>query len=280
MRGFSFTGMTVAVILGLFAPNAVARAQEEPLIPGLSPEEEEIVIFVLGNTAFTLYHELGHALISELDLPVIGREEDAVDGFAAVMMISEEPDDMADALISAAADGWALLADALAEQGAEIAFWARHGLDEQRYYQAICHLVGADPEGFEEFAVESGLPEERVETCPFDYAQMFDGWQRLLAPHATANGIPAYGSIRVVYEPTGGDFAELQEGLRESGVTEAIAQEIADGVRLPRDLTIRYAGCDGDSNAYWDSEAGEVIMCHELIAEFRDLIVADIDRAR
>jgi hypothetical protein len=43
---------------------------------------EERDEFILGNVVFVLFHEFGHALVSELELPVLGREEDAVDRFA------------------------------------------------------------------------------------------------------------------------------------------------------------------------------------------------------
>lgn len=33
-----------------------------------------------------LFHELGHAFISLYDLPITGREEDAVDQFAAILL--------------------------------------------------------------------------------------------------------------------------------------------------------------------------------------------------
>src|SRR5689334_22528436 len=47
-----------------------------------------ITRFVAGNMLFVVLHELGHALISDLGLPVLGREEDAADAFASVAMLS------------------------------------------------------------------------------------------------------------------------------------------------------------------------------------------------
>src|ERR1700739_1568085 len=40
--------------------------------------------FVSGNILFALLHEIGHAHIQEMGLPVLGREEDAADTFATV----------------------------------------------------------------------------------------------------------------------------------------------------------------------------------------------------
>lgn len=41
--------------------------------------EDELDAAISGATMFTFFHELGHALIHVLDLPVTGKEEDAVD---------------------------------------------------------------------------------------------------------------------------------------------------------------------------------------------------------
>src|SRR6187401_350606 len=38
--------------------------------------------FALGNSLFALMHEMAHGLITDLGLPVLGREEDAADAFA------------------------------------------------------------------------------------------------------------------------------------------------------------------------------------------------------
>ena len=51
------------------------------------PERERVVEFVAGNALFTLGHELGHAVISEFNLPVLGREEDAADSFATLALL-------------------------------------------------------------------------------------------------------------------------------------------------------------------------------------------------
>ena len=99
--GFGCLVALVAAILICLASPVDARQ--------LSAEErEEADLFVLGNTVFILYHELGHALIDQLGLPVLGREEDAADNLASIMMIPEQADPMMDELIIAAADGWYL----------------------------------------------------------------------------------------------------------------------------------------------------------------------------
>ena len=51
-----------------------------PRLEKMSPaKKKQLVEFVIGNTLFVLTHELGHGLINEFNMPVLGREEDAAD---------------------------------------------------------------------------------------------------------------------------------------------------------------------------------------------------------
>jgi hypothetical protein len=69
--------------------NAAAHALgDNPRFKRLSPEyRQELVEFVVGNMLFVMLHEIGHAAITEMGLPVLGRPEDAADSFAAVGLI-------------------------------------------------------------------------------------------------------------------------------------------------------------------------------------------------
>ena len=175
--GFGCLVTLVAVILICLASPLNAR---QPSVE----EREEADLFVLGNTVFILYHELGHALIDQLGLPVLGREEDAADNLASIMMIPEQADPMMDELIIAAADGWYLGNLWQQEAGnVEPAWWGEHALDMQRFYSVVCLMYGSDPAGFNDLAESVSLPPDRRTTCPNDYAQARAGWTRLLAPH-------------------------------------------------------------------------------------------------
>ena len=61
--------------------------------------------FVAGNILFVLGHEAGHAVISEMGIPVVGREEDAADIFSTLMALMCG-DSFADRVLANAALGW------------------------------------------------------------------------------------------------------------------------------------------------------------------------------
>src|SRR5579872_4397442 len=65
-----------------------ALIADYPRVAGLSDEEKrKLVEFVSGNMLFVFGHEAGHALINELGIPVIGREEDGADSFSTLMAL-------------------------------------------------------------------------------------------------------------------------------------------------------------------------------------------------
>lgn len=129
---------------------------------------------------FVLYHEVGHALVVNLDLPITGREEDAVDGLAALIMTEVYTDGQESVL--AAADWFAAAAEGRGEPLLED-FAAEHSLDEQRYFRLLCWVFGSDPDAYGWLVEEEYLPAERAETCPADHDQNADAWSRLLGEH-------------------------------------------------------------------------------------------------
>jgi hypothetical protein len=134
---------------------------------------------VVGATAFILYHEVGHALIAELDLPATGREEDAVDQFAAYVMGSRFP-------LHAmwAAQYW------MERAGPSVggyrvvnqsAFADEHGIDEQRFYNVMCWTYGVSPSN--RTSMLRYIPQARAARCPHEATQTVRAWDRLLARH-------------------------------------------------------------------------------------------------
>ncbi len=141
-------------------------------------ETEEAAGAVLGATMFTFYHELGHALIDLYDLPVTGREEDAVDQLATMILLEGGEEGEAAALNGASSF--------LSEEEQELddlAFWDEHSLDDQRFYNIVCWSYGKNPEGFQDLVEDGTLPEERAERCPEEYERMSRSWNLLLEPH-------------------------------------------------------------------------------------------------
>jgi hypothetical protein len=148
---------------------AAHAIEHDPPLKNLSQQQrKELVGFVGGNMLFVLTHELGHAVIGEMDLYVLGREEDAADTFAVTRMLDVGTDVSAHVLVQAAT-GWFMSEKRNQARGIELTFYEAHGLDRQRAYQIVCMMVGSDPQKFAEAAEKAKLPKRRQRTCRDDY---------------------------------------------------------------------------------------------------------------
>jgi len=135
---------------------------------------------VKGAFAFALFHEMAHAIIDSLKLPVTGKEEDVADQFASLLLL--EKIENGGNLALAAALGFKLYAQL--EKNEKKIYWDEHSLDEQRFYEITCMVYGRDPEKYSYLARKGTLPWQRAELCVEDYPKIKSAWQRLLAPYA------------------------------------------------------------------------------------------------
>jgi hypothetical protein len=132
---------------------------------------------------YVAMHELGHALIDVLDLPVVGREEDAADQFATLFFVN--PGDLRFVVGVVQAAQFFRRADA-----DQTVFWDSHSFGEARYYQLLCMVYGGAPDARDTIA--SALPPRRAEQCSTEYQQVRHGWNRLVAPHRGTNRAPLF----------------------------------------------------------------------------------------
>jgi hypothetical protein len=255
MRSFA----PLAAAAALFAASCSPVADGAPAPTRVATVSGED--YVAGNLLFTAFHEAGHLLISEFELPVLGREEDAVDNLATLLLLPDEKDAAGEKLILAAAQGWF---DSAAEAGGEEpAWWGEHGIDQQRGFQILCLLAGADEAAFGPAARKAGMPQERIEACANEYAVTADSWDKVLNPHVLPDGQTASVALTVRYDPAPAELRDAADLLRESEILEGLADTLKTGFRLKQAVTLKGAAC-GEPNAYWDPEARELVMCYEL----------------
>jgi hypothetical protein len=123
-------------------------------------------------STFVLMHELGHALVQALSLPVLGIEESYVDGIAAV-----------------------LLGESGLSQGSVLAGWFfggqpntpffdTHRAGPQRLGDLACWGVGADMSLLSDPIIDS-LAAQLIQggrNCALEYQQQLDGFSDVLGP--------------------------------------------------------------------------------------------------
>lgn len=122
-----------------------------------------------------LLHEVGHALVDVLEIPITGREEDAVDQLSAWILIESGE---ADAVLGAAATYYGDDSGVGAEDFAD-----EHSLNSQRYFNMVCWVYGSDADNRQDLIDTWELPEARAEQCGDEYALIKRSWDRLLRAH-------------------------------------------------------------------------------------------------
>ena len=267
MRGLLARGLLAATLM-VGALNHAVRAEDQPA--ELTEDEvKEAVQFVYGNALFVLLHETGHMFISELQLPVLGREEDAVDALSSVLLL-ESHDDTLDTAITDSADGWFLSDQEREKAGGELAFWDTHALDKQRAYQMVCMMVGQDPEGFKQFADSLDFPESRREECKYEYDKTKESWSNLLAPHAQPEG--GKNNFSIIYEEAGPELKPYADMLKEANLLETIAGTFANLYQLKDGIQFVATSC-GQPNAFWMPAERKLAYCYEL-ASYHDQLIS------
>jgi hypothetical protein len=211
---------------------AAKAALNNPRLQGLT-EQQRIarVEFVAGNTLVLLSHELGHVLIAEMHLPLLGREEDAADTYAALRLLAIGTS-FSQQELAQAAQGWFLNDRRDQEIGEKPLYYDEHNLSQQRAYQILCLMVGSDPDKFKGLADQMKMPAERQRTCKRDFAKTSEGWKTVLKPWLREPGDPET-KIDVVYGDGKGMFDGVANMFRSIRFLETVAANSAARYKWP-----------------------------------------------
>lgn len=217
------------------------------LLVGTAVHADATDDYVAANLVSILYHELGHAIIDVVGLPVFGQEEDAAD-VASILLIDQlfEESSAVD-MAYASAFGFLAEADHTAD---DVAWWDTHGPDLQRYYNLVCLFAGADLDQREDVAVDLGLPPERLQTCEEEFDLAYGSWGPVFEDLATK--APAQ-SLRYI-------------GSDSSFTDQVISREVSElnlDFEMPVKIDVIVESC-GEANAFYDPERLEIIICTEF----------------
>ncbi|MBO0758490.1 MAG: hypothetical protein J2P54_21775, partial [Bradyrhizobiaceae bacterium] len=150
-------------------------APEMPTPEGLTRHEA-----LAGMTADVFLHETGHAVFDMLEVPFLGREEDAADQFSAYVLLRRSKEDARRLIL-----GVAYLGSKQAQQ--EMASMAQqadiHELPAQRYYNVLCMAYGDDPNLFADAIQYWHLPETRAKNCRYEYLRYQYAFHALIEPY-------------------------------------------------------------------------------------------------
>jgi hypothetical protein len=242
--------------------------ENDPRLADLTHQQRvALVEFVAGNMLFALLHEMGHAHIQEMGLPVIGREEDGADSYAITALLKVRGSVSKNVLV-AATTGWFLDSARNEKEGTRVPYYDTHSVDLQRAYQIVCLMVGSDADAFADLADKVKLPPDRQGTCAGDYSNASWSWELVLKPHLRAADHPKQ-KITVVYGSPGG-FPDLADAMRATGMIEMISEYAANRFVWRRPITFEVKSC-GQPDLHWELSTQHILVCYEMAADFGQL---------
>ena len=150
---------------------------KETSVAGVEPIDT-----VIGPFIEISLHEAAHALFDLLELPILGREEDAADQVAAYILLQLD-DTRARRMMTGAAFAYQTEELRSGDCRSFEDYAGEHSTPAQRAFNTLCIAYGADRKLFADFVSESYLPEERAEYCDEEYEQVQDAFEMLIQPH-------------------------------------------------------------------------------------------------
>ena len=118
---------------------------------------------MVGPFVHVFLHEIGHALFDLLNIPVLGREEDAADQFATYLMLQFDNDE-ARRLIGGTAYQYKEDVSSPTVSMPLKQFSDEHGAAAQRFYNLLCMAYGSDQKLFGDLVTSGYLRVNRTLT--------------------------------------------------------------------------------------------------------------------
>lgn len=138
---------------------------------------------IVGGVIDTVLHEVGHGIIEILDIPVLGREEDAADFFSIYLLLQFPTDDARRLIHGVAFSMGSEGREDLRDKGNPQLFAGAHPPNAQRHYNVLCLAFGANPAMFNDIP-PAGLPSWRARnSCGDEWALLKRGFEKLILPH-------------------------------------------------------------------------------------------------
>jgi hypothetical protein len=134
---------------------------------------------IVGPGVEVFLHEIGHAVFNLLQVPILGREEDAADQFADYLILHMDKDEQRKVVGGIAY----MYAREAQDKSVKMKQFADvHGTSGQRLYNLMCLAYGSDAAGFADVVEKKYLPESRAEGCGDEYKQVDYAMRKLIVP--------------------------------------------------------------------------------------------------
>ncbi len=151
-----------------------ANVPKETTEDGVTPEDA-----VIGPVFEVFLHEISHALFKMLKMPILGREEDAADQFAAMFLLQMGKENSKRIIAATALMYWR---EAQEGDPDKADFASAHSPPIQRFYNLVCIAYGSDKELFG-YVRDKYLGAARADECVDEAETLKFAFSKLMGPH-------------------------------------------------------------------------------------------------
>ena len=225
--------------------------------------EDEATSYAINNMLSVFYHELGHGLIDQLNIPRLGNEEDAADTLSVVMINRYFDTDDATTMILDVADHFQREYKATKAADEKPAFWDVHSTDAQRYATQACLIYGANTEARDKVREKINIPFSRAISCEEEYEKVEKSWAQVIGKHLLPSDPKVHWMSmgKMIENPSSSQLSF--QAVIYSEVAAFQEWDFAEDVRI----SVNIDSCD-EPNAYYDPDTASITLCTELLDVF------------
>jgi hypothetical protein len=213
--------------------------------------------FAADVTLHVVFHELGHALIREFDLMVLGNEETMADAFATHLLTEHFPEQAVRAI---SARVKSLMFEASEVPRDQWSVRGEHDSDARRAYQIAALAIAADKEKYAGIADIVGMSEEEISEARDYGADIHRAWRRTLAPLLMPPGKESK-EYRFRADATTREFVDAGEPNLASTIPTALRR-----IDWHSQVTVDFV--DGEGGAAWNRSKRTVTVNSEYLRRF------------
>ncbi len=217
----------------------------------------ELSAFARDVAIHVILHELGHALVREFDLPILGNEEVMADAFATHFLTAHMPDQALDVLMARTTS---LMIEARETPRDQWPVRGEHESDARRAFQIAAWAIAADPAKYSALERVVGMTEDDVRDATDYGTELHRSWRRILAPLMMPAGQRS-GEGRVIVEDgsiTAGSASELIPTL----------ESVIARFDWHSQVTISFVAGDGGAN--WSRGRRTITVSSQYLRRFVD----------
>ena len=253
---------------------------------------DEIYEFATNASMGIIFHEIGHLIVDEFNVPIFNNEEDVADSFMAWSLI-QIPDEYASyedyeyyaeephKVIKGISDYYyylTLLGRDTSEVYGKDSEYAIHSTDNKRFFNIACFMKGSNPEVFNTYITKRGFDYILEDQCDYNYWQMSDAWWDVFKGSAQGEEYEFWEvyvenyvqKIFLEFQDTNVTIHQYFEEYAKPTILYFLQNVIAQ-VKLQEDYILSFEYCGGDINAYYISTQNKILFCYELVEEFMNV---------